>query len=67
MDQYDVNFYLNLPHASGVQANMHVIQNTPVICADFKAQGIQGLIGRDILSNSTLIYHGYMQLFTLSF
>lgn len=67
MDQYDVNFYINLPHASALQNSMHVVPTIPVTSSNFSAQGIDGLIGRDILESATLVYHGHIKLFTLSF
>lgn len=39
----------------------------PVVESDLSAQGIQALIGRDILSDSLLVYNGYTGLFILSF
>lgn len=38
-----------------------------VLESDFAAQGIQGLLGRDVLSRSLLIYDGATGIFTLSF
>lgn len=68
MDQYDVCFYLGFtPTVLGVVPPIHTIPNVPVTCSNFTSQGIQGLIGRDILANATLIYHGHMNMFTLSF
>lgn len=68
MNQYDVNFYLGFtPTVLGVLPPGHTIPNVPVTCANFTAQGIQGLVGRDILQNATFVYHGHMNLFTLSF
>lgn len=39
----------------------------PVIEADFHAQGIHGLLGRDILQYTTLIYAGPSNVFHLNF
>ncbi len=64
MPQYDVNLYFQFA-APGVPA--HVIPTVPIICADFEAQGIDGLLGRDILSKAVLIYHGDMKICTLAF
>ena len=61
MDQYDVNLYINLPGL------VHTIPTIPIICANFASQGIHGLIGRDILASTTLIYHGPLKIFTLNF
>lgn len=38
----------------------------PVICSEFSAQGIQGLLGRDLLQHGVLVYNGYLELCTLS-
>lgn len=64
MDQYDVNLYFPYPQAS---TPPHVIRTIPIICADFTAQGIHGLIGRDILARSNMFYNGDLQLCTLNF
>jgi predicted aspartyl protease len=39
----------------------------PVIESDLKAQGIQALLGRDILEQAVLIYDGRRRLLTLAF
>ncbi len=45
----------------------NVIVEIPVIEAPLRGQGIQGLIGRDVLAHGVLIYIGYSNLFSLSF
>lgn len=44
-----------------------VIWETTAIEAPLEGQGIQGLIGRDVLSQAVLIYLGYANQFTLAF
>lgn len=64
MDQYDVNLYFPFP-----QKNLpaHTIATVPIICAEFQAQGIHGLLGRDILSKAGFVYHGDLNLCVLNF
>lgn len=64
MDQYDVNLYFPFATAG---TNPHAIRTIPIICADFTAQGIHGLIGRDILERASIFYNGDLQLCTLNF
>ena len=42
------------------------IQNFQVIESNLKHQGIDGLLGRDILKNMLLLYHGYSNQYTLA-
>jgi len=54
VNQYDVK--LALPDFSG---NRHLfLSSIPVMEADFSAQGIQGLLDRDVLSSCLLVYDG---------
>ncbi|HBN9840095.1 TPA: hypothetical protein L3922_004686 [Pseudomonas aeruginosa] len=64
MDQYDVNLYFTFTQ---INTPAHVITTIPITCTDFQAQGIHGLLGRDILSKAGLSYHGEMNLCVLSF
>ncbi len=64
MDTYDVNLYFGFP---GRNIPVHTVPTVPIVCTDFQAQGIQGLIGRDILQKSVLIYNGEVGISTLSF
>ncbi|GEM_PF-1069872 len=44
------------------------VQNLKVIEGDFKnRQGIDGLIGRDVLSNALLVYQGWANQYTIAF
>lgn len=62
MPQYDAA--LIIPLADGT---WHNVPAMPVLCADFSAQGIHGLLGRDVLSRCSMSYHGHMNLCVLSF
>ena len=55
---YDIDLILiqNQYHASNIQ----------VVEGDLKTQGLDGLIGRDILKNVLFLYHGYTNQFTLA-
>lgn len=59
--QYDVT--LTIPHP-GLHRNFNAI---PVLESNFKHQGIDGLMGRDILSRCLFIYNGELKIHTLSF
>lgn len=61
MPQYDTQLIIPLDNGH------FILSAIPVICADFSAQGIQGLLGRDVLAQSMMIYHGDLNLCTLSF
>ena len=45
----------------------HTLPVVPIIESDFTAQGIDGLLRRDILSKMLLIYDGKAARFTLSY
>jgi hypothetical protein len=63
-DQYDVS--LIVPGAGSHHAPL-VVPALPVAAADFAAQGIDALIGRDVLRDCILIYNGSVGSFTLAF
>jgi len=60
-NQYDV--FLSIQHP--VLARM--FHATPVFESAFKHQGIDGLLGRDILQHCLFIYNGELGICTLSF
>lgn len=63
-DQYDIG--LLIPGA--VQGHQPLIINAlPVMASDLAIQGIQALIGRDILKNCVLVYNGTVSVFTVAF
>lgn len=62
-DQFDVSLFI--PGAT--QGQGHLIPAVPIIATHLKNQGIDGLIGRDVLDNCTLIYNGSAKFFTLAY
>lgn len=62
-DQYDVSFLI----PTGPNQTPLVIPALPVMCSELAVQGIQALIGRDILRNCLLVYNGDIGLFSLSY
>lgn len=60
-DQYDVSIHL-LHHKQN-----YAFHTLPVICGEFRSQGHSGLLGRDILKDCSLVYHGTAGYFSLSF
>lgn len=59
-NQYDV--CLVIPHTD-LNLSFHAI---PVIESSFTHQGIDGLLGRDVLSSCVFIYNGETKTYTLS-
>ncbi|WP_374474144.1 hypothetical protein [Arenimonas sp.] len=62
MPQYDARIMIPL-----MDGTWHIVDAIPVICADFSAQGMHGLLGRDILSKAVMVYHGDINLCSMSF
>lgn len=60
--QYDVSIHIPFPHAS----ISHGYAQIGVVEADLANQGLQALLGRDILGKGLLIYDGQWGTFTLS-
>lgn len=52
--QYDVS--IHIPNTGNIPPLF--LPATPLVLADLNAQGIDGLLGRDILDTCTLIYNG---------
>ena len=63
-DQYDVGIAIY-----GMTANVvcHSIPTLPVIDGNFKPQGIDGLLGRDVLAIARMTYGGPDGWYGLSF
>ncbi|MGO3842185.1 MAG: aspartyl protease family protein [Alcaligenes pakistanensis] len=61
--QYDASIYIPGEHNS---IGFH-IPAIPIIETHLSSQGIDGLIGRDIINRTTLIYNGSAGMFTLSY
>jgi hypothetical protein len=62
-NQYDVALWILM----GTQGVHRVSLLIPVIEADLSRQGIEGLIGRDVLSKGTLWYNGQQNTLSLAF
>lgn len=60
-NQYDVSILLVHPK------NVFPFHNLPIIESQLAVQGIQALIGRDILKECVLVYNGAMNWYTFSF
>jgi hypothetical protein len=63
---YDVGLFF-VDGAGGGAANSKLIPAIPVLDGNYASQGIDGLIGRDILAQGRLIYSGVDQTVWLSF
>lgn len=61
-NQYDVMIYISAGAGQGL-----MIEALPILETPLKAQGIDGLVGRDILDNRLFIYNGSLGMFTLSY
>lgn len=62
--QYDVSVYI-----PGADANAggFFIPALPILETGLSSQGIDGLIGRDIINRCTMIYNGSAGMFTLAY
>ena len=49
-----------------IEQNQFHLADVPVFATGLKNQGIQGLIGRDVLQHMLLVYNGYAGHFTLA-
>jgi predicted aspartyl protease len=49
-----------------IEQNQFHLADVPVFATGLKNQGIQGLIGRDVLQHMLLVYNGYSGHFTLA-
>ena len=61
--QYDAMLFI--PGSNPGQG--YIIDAIPIIETELKSQGIDGLLGRDILSRCTLIYNSSLAMFTLAY
>lgn len=62
---YDVGLVIHGQGATGSQ--VHYVPNLPILGSSFAAQGIDGLIGRDVLKHCRMSYSGPDGLLLLSF
>jgi hypothetical protein len=64
-DQFDVSLWFQQPH---VQPPYHLMAgNIAILEADFSAQAIQVLIGRDLLSRCLLVYNGSLNVVAIAY
>jgi hypothetical protein len=61
-NQFDVDIAVILDNGQ-----YHFVNTLPVIESSLASQGIDGLLGRDVLSQGILIFNGAAKTFTLSF
>lgn len=59
---YDVMIFIPCPNANGF-----LVEAIPIVETHLSSQGIDGLIGRDILDKCTLIYNGTANMFSLNY
>jgi len=62
-NQFDVSMFI----PGGTSGGGHLIPALAVIETHLKNQGIDGLIGRDVIDNCTFIYSGTAKFFTLAY
>lgn len=62
-DQFDISLFI--PGNSAGQG--HLIGALPIIATHLKNQGIDGLIGRDVIDECTFVYNGTAKMFTLAY
>jgi aspartyl protease len=63
-NQFDVSLFIP---GNSTNAGGHLIPAIPIIATHLKNQGIDGLIGRDVIDNCTFIYNGTAKYFTLAY
>ena len=61
-NQYDISMVI-----AGSTGQAFIVEALPVIGTHLRSQGIDGLIGRDVLDKCTLIYNGTANMFTLAY
>lgn len=63
-NQYDVMLVIPAPSAD---SPAWIIPAIPALESHLISQGIQGLIGRDLLDRAILVYNGPINLFSLAY
>jgi len=63
---YDIGLVISAPPTVGLSMP-YFVSNMPVTAADFSAQNIDGLLGRDILQACRMTYSGPQNMLMLSF
>lgn len=61
-EQFDISLFI----PDGAQGG-HLVGALPIITTHLRSQGIEGLIGRDVLNACTLIYNGSAGIVTLAY
>jgi hypothetical protein len=62
-DQFDISIFIP---SSGTGIG-HIIPAIPIVSTHLQSQGIDGLIGRDVLKDCTLNYNGTAATFTIAY
>ncbi len=64
---YDVGLFIIGATNPGPRGLPHMVPNLPILSSDFSAQGIDGLLGRDVLELCRMTYAGPENVLMLSF
>jgi hypothetical protein len=67
MPVYDAKIVFHFPPSAGAPIPPLVRDTVAVIGSDFTNQGIQGLLGRDMMRNAVIVYHGDVGLCSISY
>ena len=62
-DQFDISVFI----PGSVATTGYLIPAIPIVATHLQAQGIDGLIGRDVLKDCALIYNGPAGIFTIAY
>ena len=62
-DEYDCGLFIFAETA----ANPYIVRNIPVLASPLQQQGIDAIIGRDVLAKCVLVYNGSTSRYTLAF
>ena len=62
-NQYDISMFI----PTGTSVHGCIIGAIPIIESSFASQGIDGLIGRDLMDSWACFYNGPSKIFTLSY
>jgi len=62
-NQFDVSLVIIGASGGAIYSN----SSLAIVESDFSTHGIHGLLGRDLLQKAILTYHGFAEIFTLSF
>lgn len=62
-DEYDCGLFI----FAETTENPYFVRNIPVLASPLRQQGIDALIGRDVLAKCVLVYNGSTSIYTLAF